>query len=215
MRPALTNALTNAIRSALSYTANEAADAEQWVAQLDGALQFWQLSKLVELPENSSFKLTFYVQGIEDAYEGLIENSTTSHVWIRLLPSSQSSNLQGYDGSLFFGGVLQSELLIRDGLFHKISFIREIDKLSIQIDDRAPEIARSSGAGAAWAFNRIAKFSSTYFHGAIHSFEVELESEVIVSISLTNKSQGATQLANVGNINAFMPNYTEAVWRKP
>lgn len=187
---------------------------EQWVAQTDGAMQFWQLSKPIELPENSSFKVTIYVQGGEDAYEGLIENSKTSHTWIRLLPSSQSSNLQGYDGNLYFGGVLQSELLIRDSLFHKVSFIREVDKLSIQIDDRAPEVARSSGAGAAWAFDRLGKFSSTYFNGAIHSFEVELEGEVIVFIPLNNISQGATQLATVGNVNAFMPNYTNAVWRK-
>jgi hypothetical protein len=197
------------------FNISKVSEAIKWVAHLDGAMQYWQLTTPVELPENSNFKITFYVQGAEDAYEGLVENSNTSHTWIRLLPSSQSSNLQGYDGSLYFGGISQSELLIRDGLLHKISFIREVDKLYIQIDDRAPELARSSGAGAAWIFDRLGKFSSTYLHGVIHSFEVELESEVIVSIPLNNKEQGATQLATVGNINAFMPNYTEAVWRKP
>ena len=43
-----------------------------------------------------------------------------------------------------------------------------------------------------------------WMEGEIHSNE----------IPLTNKAQGANQLATVGNINAFMPNYTEAVWKK-
>ena len=51
--------------------------------------------------------------------------------------------------------------------------------------------------------------------GTIKMFRVRDSSGVVVNeIPLTNKSQGATQLATVGNVNAFMPNYTEAVWRK-
>lgn len=187
----------------------------EWVAETDGVAQFWQLSESVLLPENSNFKLTFYMLGLGalNTYDGLFESSIQAYTWLRILPSAQSSNFQGYDGTTYFGGVSQSETMVRDGFIHKVTITREIDKLIVQVDDLEPEVMRNSGAGSAWSFDRVGKFSNTYFHGVIYGFEVELEGEVLVSIPLTNKGQGANQLATVGNINAFMPNYTDAVWK--
>ena len=66
-----------------------------------------------------------------------------------------------------------------------------------------------------FSIETLAKFASDYFGGVIYGFEFEINGVLTNKIPLTNKSQGATQLATVGNVNAFMPNYTEAVWRNP
>ena len=46
----------------------------------------------------------------------------------------------------------------------------------------------------------------------LFDFEVERGGEIIYAIPLTNKSQGATQLATVGSVNATMINYTGDEW---
>lgn len=47
-----------------------------------------------------------------------------------------------------------------------------------------------------------------FFGGYIYGFKDSKGNE----IPLTNKEQGATQLAVSGSVNAFMPNYTSDVW---
>jgi hypothetical protein len=52
------------------------------------------------------------------------------------------------------------------------------------------------------------------FEGVIYGFEIIRNGVVINSIPLTNKAQGATQLATVGNVNATMVGYNEDVWEQ-
>lgn len=217
MRPALTNALTNAIRSALSYTANEAADAEQWVAQPDGATQSWVLSGPIVIPENTDFRVTFTIQGVSsnNNIEGVLSGSD---FYFRLLDDASADFFQKYAqvniAGAGFGALRLSGINPRDGKFNKLSLIRANGSIFTQINDGEVNKERDSITGA-FTIEDICKFSSSYFDGAIYGFEVEINGVLTNQIPLTNKAQGATQLATVGNVNAFMPNYTDAVWRKP
>lgn len=58
----------------------------------------------------------------------------------------------------------------------------------------------------------ISDLSGFRLFGYAYDFEVEVDSVIANSIPLTNKPQGATQLATVGNINATMINYTGDEW---
>tara|TARA_R110001592_G_C13193009_1_gene753660 strand:+ start:1513 stop:2112 length:600 start_codon:yes stop_codon:yes gene_type:complete len=53
-----------------------------------------------------------------------------------------------------------------------------------------------------------------YMPGALYEFEVELDGVITHSIPLTNLEQGATQLPAVGDVSAFMPNYSSDVWEQ-
>lgn len=53
-----------------------------------------------------------------------------------------------------------------------------------------------------------------YLKGYIKSFELIESGVKTIAIPLTNKAQGATQLATVGSVNATMVNYTEDVWEE-
>lgn len=85
-----------------------------------------------------------------------------------------------------------------DGLFHTVEHT-----ISASVS--------TSLLGAAWSSfvdgNKI-----WFFDGVLLDFEVERAGEIIHQIPLTNKSQGATQLATVGNVNATMVGYTPDVW---
>ena len=93
MRPALTNALTNAIRSALSYTANEAADAEQWVAQLDGAMQSWIFSTPVQVQKDDiiKFKLNAEIGSLDISY--ILQSSSTAPIVSTMFYSNSDGKL--------------------------------------------------------------------------------------------------------------------------
>ncbi|MDN3403758.1 SUMF1/EgtB/PvdO family nonheme iron enzyme [Pseudoalteromonas sp. APC 3218] len=184
----------------------------RYFSRTDGQAQYYNLSKPVEIPANTDFKVSFYVQGFNDAYEGLFENSQGTSTWLRLLPRSQSQNLQGYDEQNYFGFLPQQTIWLRDGEVRKVTLIREQGKLYAQINDS--ELIYSRAATAAWTFDRLCKFSSTYFGGLFYDFEVEIAGEVVLQLPLTNKEQGAVQLPTVGDITATMANYTPLVWER-
>ncbi|PWS55998.1 hypothetical protein [Pseudoalteromonas sp. meg-B1] len=198
MRPALTNALTTAIRSALSYTANEAADAEQWVAQLDGAMQYWQLTEEIPVPDGGSIELDLmYDSENQSAIEYVLtsENSSDTALFFASREFIQTGS-SGYISDVLVDGVSAS-VLPYDNAFHTIKCIASGGLTKVGI------------LAARFNYTRTSS-------GTIKMFRVRDSNGVVVNeIPLTNKAQGATQLATVGNINAFMPNYTEAVWRKP
>lgn len=196
MRPALTNALTNAIRSAFNYTANEAADAEQWVAQLDGALQSWQLTSPISLIANDIVELSFIGGQVSNAFAMFLESDSRNFYL-----STTSDSLNFRVKAAFGTPILNSQLIdnnatpIPSGGDNTISAATVGEEVMSYITSRAG--------------------SSLFLSLAVYNFRVIRNGVVIHEIPLTNKAQGATQLATVGNINAFMPNYTNAVWRKP
>ena len=184
----------------------------RYLPRTDGQAQYYNLSKPIEIPANTDFKVSFYIQGFNNSYEGLFENSAGTSTWLRLLPSSQSQNLQGYDDENYFGFIPQQIILLRDGELRKVTLIREQGKLYAQINEGEKIYSRE--ATAKWTFDRLCKFSSTYFGGLFYDFEVEIAGEVVLQLPLTNKEQGAVQLPTVGDITATMANYTPLVWER-
>jgi len=184
----------------------------RYLPRTDGQAQYYNLNKPVEIPANTDFKVSFYIQGFNNSYEGLFENSAGTSTWLRLLPSSQSQNLQGYDDENYFGFIPQQIILLRDGELRKVTLIREQGKLYAQINEGEKIYSRE--ATAKWTFDRLCKFSSTYFGGLFYDFEVEIAGEVVLQLPLTNKEQGAVQLPTVGDITATMANYTPLVWER-
>ena len=188
-----------------------AAVVEQWVAQLDGAAQSWVLTDPIIIPAGTDCSITFTLNGSLDTYEGLFRSSDNSD-WFRLIPESQGNNFQGNIGGSFIGGVPYSFLKVRDGSDRKFVLRRVENRFYIDIDGSSYTLSVASGE---FSISVLGEFGGGEFFGYFKDLEVEINGVLTNQIPLTNKAQGATQLATVGNVNAFMPNYTNAVWRKP
>ena len=186
-------------------------DVKNYVARLDGVSQCYQLSGPITAPADTDFKVSFYINGVNDSFEGLFSSSDPQS-WLRLLPSSNSINLQGQLGAGFYQAVPFSELNLRDGVTRKLSVQRVSGRMRFVIDNTL--IFNSSILTSAFSIETLAKFGGDYFGGVIYDFEVEINGVLTNKIPLTNKAQGATQLATIGDINAFMPNYTVDVWEE-
>jgi hypothetical protein len=196
MRPALTNALTNAIRSAFNYTANGAAEAEQWVPQLDGALQSWTFSE--EIPLISGDQITFSILANDSHQSGIEIIFSYIGIYRTLLRVDDGVFVTGF-GEVTEKGQVVTELAT-DGKVHTYT---------LSLTSSTPGIYY---IGAHYDGAKLIR----HLNNAVFDIVITRPSVgVILDLPLTNKAQGATQLATVGNINAFMPNYTEAVWRKP
>lgn len=215
MRPALTNALTNAIRSAFSYTAN---NAEQWVAQLDGAMQSWVLQP----PRifNSDFSVSINLNMPSNGFSGA--------------PCIMGANNTGVTERKTFvvylqSGKIRTQIPTQNGTKYGLSadipptsFDKEVKftlarvgtVYSIYIDSIEVAIYDVVAFGLVdIEVYALGNWAGLYWAGYLSNYlEVTEETH---EIPLNNKAQGATQLATVGNVNAFMPNYTNAVWRKP
>lgn len=183
-----------------------------WVAELDGLSQSWQLSVPIVINGESDFRISFKMIGTNEIYEGLFENSNDDHAWMRLQPPEQEFSIQGYDGQSYIAAARYSHYDLRNGESRLLSFVRTDGKLYVGIDDG--DLVYSRTTSEVWAFDRLGKYLNTTFGGVIYGFEVEIDGIVTNAIPLTNKAQGATQLPTVGDISAFMPNYTAAVWKK-
>jgi hypothetical protein len=185
----------------------------RYLPRTDGQAQYYNLSKPVEIPANTDFRLGFSFKGENfQSFEGILELAGQSSTWLRFLPDTQSTGIQGYDGEQYFSGTEQSEVLLRDGLDKRITFVRIGDTLYCQVNDG--ELVYSRKTLAAWTFDRLCKFSNTYFGGLFYDFEVEIAGEVVLQLPLTNKEQGAVQLPTIGDITATMANYTPLVWER-
>lgn len=167
----------------------------EFVAQLDGAMQSWQLSE--PIPLLSGYKVRY-----KTSVTGGLGNVVYLHG-----SSTQSTSLSAYivpsNSQLSFSGSTNEKL---DG-------VPFVNNSAIQLGvEYVVEFEVNSNKDIATLFRLqdIEKYTAGY----IYDFEVLNELGVVVNkIPLTNKAQGATQLATVGNVNATMINYTEAVWK--
>ena len=170
---------------------------EQWVAQLDGAMQSWTFSEEIPLISGDQIKFSILTNDAPQAGIAIIFSYLGNYR--TLLRVDDGVFVTGF-GEVTEKGQVVTELAT-DGKVHTYT-------LSI-ITSSTPAIyyigAQYGGA------KLIRHLSNAVFDIVITRPSVG----VILDLPLTNKAQGATQLATVGNINAFMPNYTDAVWRKP
>ena len=189
--------------------------AVQYVARLDGATQYWDLRDLqgiptdIVLPVNSNFKINLNIIGGNTGFEGLLD-SPDGRLWLRFLSRTQSNNLQGYVDGSYVSEFPNTESNIRDGNEHTVSIIREAGLFYLGVDGVSAETTVTDNSEL--SLNRLARFSTVEFGGVVKDFQVEINGALTNQIPLTNKAQGATQLATVGNVNATMINYTGDEW---
>lgn len=193
------------------FLKRKAADAEQWVAQLDGAMQSWILSEPITMPPNVDYEIGFYAsRALNDTnllyiFGYSLGNVNRQHRLALSEGVPQKAYGMGFIGDDFnFNGDGQFTLT-HDGTSRITSIY--FNTSADVFNDQAITIDRLMGP---WM-----GVDSGYLNGYVRDFYVKVGGVEILRIPLTNKSQGATQLATVGNVNAFMPNYTDAVWRKP
>lgn len=164
----------------------------QYVARLDRATQYWQLTTPIELQVGD--EVSFYTA--KEAGAATTKQWFASGSGFRI--NVQANNkIEEVGGDLYLDGFLVTNYVTDfpiDGEEHGLLYI--ITSASISIKNLG---ASESG------FEKLA--------GYLAGFSVKRNGVVIHEIPLTNKAQGATQLATVGSVNAFMPNYTESVWK--
>lgn len=169
---------------------------EQWVAQLDGATKCWQLSEEIPLPIGYSYEMDVLYEASnlsENDYLATGEGDTNSPLFFinrEFLDSGSAGRLStpSIDGG--------DNKLPYDGTFHTVSVTSLNNSASVGI------------LGARFNYTRNSS-------GIICMFRVRNSSGVVIhEIPLTNKAQGATQLATVGSVNATMIDYTGDVWEQ-
>lgn len=183
-------------------------DFGEYVAILDGATKSWVLSDSIIIPASTDCAIRFKINGSRDNYEGLFRSADSSD-WLRLIPESQTNNIQGNLAGSFIGGAPYSSIVVRNGQERSFTLRREAGRFYADIDEQSFTLSLIDGQ---FLIDVLCEFGGGYFAGYISDFEVEIDGVLTNSIPLTNKSQGATQLATVGNINATMINYTGDEW---
>jgi hypothetical protein len=168
-----------------------------YVAQLDGAMQSWQLTSPIQLQSGWKVKYKFRCDGGTGNVVYLHGNSSTSSsLSAYVVPSTGQLSLFGSINEKLNGDAFANNSIIQLGVEYELEF----------------EVSSTKDVSSLFKLQNIEKYTAGY----VYDLEVTDENGVVIhEIPLTNKAQGATQLATVGSVNAFMPNYTEAVWRKP
>jgi hypothetical protein len=179
------------------FLKRKAADVvEQWVAQSDGATQYWQLSEPIPLLSGYKVRYKINVAGGNSNVAYIHGNSKQSgSLYVYLSPIS---------GQLSFLGSINEKL---DG----VPFVNNSEvQLGVEYEVEF-EVSSNKDIATLFRFQDVEKYTAGY----IYDLEVLNELGVVVNkIPLTNKAQGATQLATVGSINATMINYTGDEWEQ-
>ena len=168
------------------------------VARLDGATKYWQLTAPISLIAGDKVRLKY-------------QADTTA--------STSIKTLYGRDVNFYFltalgnngAYAINAGAIKVDGVDYVAGNQAPIDGGIHTIEQSISASVSTSVIGAAWgSFSE--KTTVWHFDSVLFDFEVERGGEIIYAIPLTNKSQGATQLATVGSVNATMINYTGDEW---
>ena len=183
------------------------------VARLDGATQYWQLSSPIQL-DLSGFVFEFdYIVTSQDAINGLFSNdkglggfSAYERVSSGRLATFYYETISGTLNSNLFGSV-GSDTGLLTFRFEKVG-----NDLIVSVGNRAVTVSSSEFTDN-FIMKYLGRVASLYALGYFKNFRVYNSLGVLTNeIPLTNKMQGATQLATVGNVNATMINYTGDEW---
>lgn len=168
---------------------------EQWVARLDGATQYWVFDVPVAVPLGGSVEIDLLYDpntAIDNDYILCSETSTSTSSFFL----SRETIGVGSSGiiSEYTIDDQESNNFPYDNSFHTIKYIFDND------------LGRVKFLGARFNIQQLSR-------GIFKNFRVkDGVGNIVNEIPLTNKAQGATQLATVGNVNATMINYTNDVW---
>lgn len=189
-----------------------------YVARLNGTDQYWQLSEstLVTGSDYIYTSIEVYIGGeFPSSNQSIIGgsgggspaagnftiflNGAAGGVSVQLPRVGQSSTYFSANGDF----VINS--------FNLIEFYSDENNLYIRVNGGAAS-QESRVEIADFSIDRLGTWGSGLLLGGIlKDFKMSINN-VNYEIPLTNKAQGATQLATVGNVNATMVGYTPDVW---
>lgn len=167
-----------------------------WMAVSDGVTKYWTLTEAIPIPvggtiEFDLFRPTDSLGMSEYILSGESDTDTSCYY------NGQSSlflGVSGYLTNLTVDGLVDN-ISPADGTFHKIS----VESTNIA--------ANLKNLGCRFSFERV-------LLGAFKNLTVkDSDGTILNQIPLTNKNEGSTQIATVGNVNAIMANYTGDEWR--
>jgi hypothetical protein len=161
------------------------------VARLDGATQYWQLSAPIELQLGGRVEIDLY--RVNDYFK--LFDSTADRFDVTVFNGAITER---NDCLIYVDGALTNQVPL-SGVEYAIKLDRDAS-----IQDKTRKEISIIGA----RFNAV-----EFLQGYVKGLRVYNSSGVLTNeIPLTNKAQGATQLATVGNVNATMINYTGDEW---
>ncbi len=166
---------------------------EQFVARLDGATKSWQLTSPINLLGNDVVELSFIGGQVSNAFAMFFESDS------RNFYMSTTSDSLNFRVKAAFGTPMLNDQPIDNNITPVPSSGENTTSAAVVGSEVISYITSRMGA-------------SLFLNLAVYNFKVIRDGVVINEIPLTNKAQGATQLATVGNVNATMINYTGDEW---
>ena len=167
-----------------------------YFAQLNGVDQYWELSEEIPIPDGGSIELDLMYDSENQSEINYVLTSDASSDTSLFFASREvlSAGSSGYISDILVDGV-STVTLPYDDTFHTIKCVVSTGLAKVGI------------LGARFDYTRNSS-------GSIRMFRVRDAGGVVINeIPLTNKAQGATQIATVGSVNATMGNYNESVWK--
>lgn len=189
---------------------NPAPPVVNYVARLDGVSQYWQLSEAIIIPQGAAYKI--YIDTDLSASNGDVVQTymgsgdpNTDFWWYRNGTDVKSCIVR------FFNSEFVS-FVFSEAISGVVSV--ESDGSNLTIESNGQRVSRPSSMMLDGFSISLIGYRGYYAYakGVMKDFKVEINGVLTHSIPLTNREQGATQLATVGNVNATMPNYTPDVW---
>lgn len=163
------------------------------VARLDGATKSWQLTSPINLITNDVVELNFIGGQVSNAFAMFFESDSRN-----FYVSTTSDSLNFRVKAAFGTPMLNSQLIENNVTQVPSTGVNTVSAATVG-DEILSYITSRMG-------------TSLFLNLAVYNFRVIRNGVVIHEIPLTNKSQGATQLATVGSVNATMINYTGDEW---
>lgn len=176
-----------------------------YVAELNGTDQSWEFSSPVSLGEADDCKIRLKLTLNRNTTQVIYGGGSSPE---RLYIGTENGNWLIGNGTdridtlvaSPIGVELATELVLSGGVF----------KLTVNgsvVYEQPIKYSTSKN------LTGISNLSGFRVFGFAYDFQVEIGGVTTNSIPLTNKPQGATQIATIGGINATMTNYDESVWK--
>ena len=203
---------------ALSLVAKGVASRVNYVARLDGATQHWELSEPITAEDGDDFSLKIKAdRGVRTAGCFLMTSMSGGDYGINIYSTGDYSTGAGKLSIFGLGNSPSVENLDSfTNLDVEVERVSGVWTLTVNgVSDTKTPTSEPPAIASSTATNLGRRVSGSFYSdGYISDFEFSKNGVVINKIPLTNKPQGATQLATVGSVNATMINYTEAVWEE-
>ena len=165
-----------------------AAKGGEFVASLNGSDQYWQLNEDIVIAEGADFHINFNSKFNHSDNQIFLGKSSSTNGTI--LISGNYLRARADNGDL-------QDYLIGGQSPYNIDVIRSSGDIHVYIDGaKLPEVG--VGITGSFTFNRIGRYATDhafYLDGYLSKLKISIDGQLINHIRLTNKNQGAYQVA--------------------